>query len=134
MLHQIELEGLAAIVLSLSIPIVAIVMVFTNEIKKKQRDTELRLALIQAGTDADTAKILIEEQQKKHNKYSSLRWGCVLIGLGLGALCDYALGVSPKHNIYFWLIFAAGMGIGLLTSFVIEYKLMKKESQENTPQ
>ena len=125
-----NLEGVFAIVLSLSIPIVAIVMGITSEIKKKQRDTELRLALIQAGTDAETAKILIEERQKKHRKYSSLRWGCVLVGMGLGALCNYCLNVNPEHDIYFWLIIAAGMGIGLLTSFVIEYKFMKEERTE----
>lgn len=115
-----------AVVLSLSIPIVAIVMVFITYIKKKNRDTELRLALIQQGTDAETAKLLIEEQAEKHDKYSSLRWACILIGMGLGALVDALLGLAPKHNIYFWLIIAAGMGIGLLTSFIVEYKLTKK--------
>lgn len=115
-----------AVVLSLSIPIVAIVMVFITIIKKKNRDTELRLALIQQGTDAETAKLLIKEQAEKHDKYSSLRWACILIGMGLGALVDALLGLAPKHNIYFWLIIAAGMGIGLLTSFIVEYKLTKK--------
>ena len=130
MLHAINLEGLLAIVLSLSIPIVAIVMVFITSIKKKNRDTELRLALIKQGTDAETAKLLIEQQAEKHDKYSSLRWACVLIGMGLGTLIDALLGIPPKHNIYFWLIIAAGMGIGLLISFIVEYKLTKKEQQE----
>ncbi len=132
MLQGYELEGLFAIVLSLSIPIVAIVMVFITSIKKKNRDTELRLALVQQGTDAETAKLLIEEQAEKHDKYSSLRWACVLIGLGLGALIDALIGLPPKHNIYFWLIIAAGMGIGLLISFIVEYKLTKKEQQEKS--
>ena len=132
MLQGYELEGLFAIVLSLSIPIVAIVMVFITNIKKKSRDTEIRLALIQQGTDAETAKLLIEEQAEKHNKYSSLRWACVLIGLGLGALVDALIGLPPKHNIYFWLIIAAGMGIGLLISFIVEYKLTKKEQQKKS--
>ncbi len=101
-------------------------MVFITSIKKKNRDTELRLALIQQGTDAETAKLLIKEQAEKHDKYSSLRWACILIGMGLGALVDALLGLAPKHNIYFWLIIAAGMGIGLLTSFIVEYKLTKK--------
>ena len=129
-----NLEGVFAIVLSLSIPIVAILMVFITEIKNKRRDTELRLALIQQGTDAETAKLLIEQQPKKSNKYSSLRTGCILVGIGLGAACDALIGLNPKHNIYFWLIIAAGMGIGLLTAFVIEYQLTKKEQQENIPQ
>ena len=126
MLHELELEGLFAIVLSLSIPIVAIVMVFITIIKKKNRETQLRLALIEKGTDPETTKLLIKEQAEKHDKYSSLRWACILIGMGLGALVDALLGLAPKHNIYFWLIIAAGMGIGLLTSFIVEYKLTKK--------
>ena len=132
MFHTFNPEGLFAIVLSLSIPIVAIVMVFITSIKKKNRDTEIRLALIQQGTDAETAKLLIEEQAEKHDKYSTLRWACILIGMGLGALTDALLGIPPKHNIYFWLIIAAGMGIGLLTSFIVEYKLTKKEQQEQS--
>lgn len=130
MFETSDLIPIFAVVLSLSIPIVAIVMVFITSIKKKNRDTELRLALIQQGTDADTAKLLIEEQAEKHDKYSSLRWACILIGMGLGTLVDALLGLAPKHNIYFWLIIAAGMGIGLLVSFIVEYKLMKKEQQE----
>ena len=132
MLQELELEGLFAIVLSLSIPIVAIVMVFVTSIKKKNRDTQLRLALIEKGTDPETTKLLIEEQEGKHNKYSSLRWACVLMGMGLGALVDALLGLPPKHDIYFWLIIAAGMGFGLLISFIVEYKLTKKEQQEQS--
>jgi len=132
MFETSDLIPIFGVVLSLSIPIVAIVMVFITSIKKKNRDTELRLALVQQGTDAETAKLLIEEQAEKHDKYSSLRWACVLIGLGLGALVDALIGLPPKHNIYFWLIIAAGMGIGLLISFIVEYKLTKKEQQEKS--
>lgn len=126
-----------AVVLSLALPIVAVVMVFVNEMKKKKHETEIRLALIQNGTDAETAKILIEQQKKKGDNYSGLRWGCILLGLGLGALCDALLGINPEHNIFFWLIIASGMGVGLLISFVVEYKLTKKEQkklQEGKPE
>ena len=120
----------AAVVLALAIPIVAILMTFISEIKKKQHDTELRLALIQQGTDAETAKVLIEQQaKKKGDKYGSLRGGCILIGIGLGALCNALLEISPRNNFYFWLVIAAGMGIGLLTSFFVE---QKKEPQEES--
>ena len=123
----------AAVVLALAIPIVAILMTFISEIKKKQHDTELRLALIQQGTDAETATVLIEQQaKKKGDKYGSLRGGCILIGIGLGALCNALLEISPKNNFYFWLVIAAGMGIGLLTSFFVELKLQKKEPQEES--
>ena len=132
MFESFDLIGLFAIILSLSLPIVAVVMVFLTSIKKKNRETQLRLALIEKGTDAETAKLLIEEHEEKHNKYSSLRWACILMGIGLGTLVNALLGLAPKHNIYFWLIIAAGMGIGLLVSFIVEYKLTKKEQQEQS--
>ena len=129
-MHGHDIAGILAVTLSLLVPIVAILMVFITDIKKKRRDTEIRLAIIQAGTDAETARILIEQQPKKNDKYNGLRWGCILVGVGLGALCDALLDISPKHNIYYWLIIAAGMGSGLLVSFVIEYKLAKKELKD----
>ena len=123
----VELEGLFAIVLSLSIPIVAIIFGAIMSIRKKQSETELRKLLIEHNTDLETAKALIEEREKKSNKYSSLRWACILIGLGVGAFADFLLGLEPKHNIYFWLIIAFGIGLGLLVSFIFEYKLQEKE-------
>ena len=125
MFHQVELEGLFAIILSLSIPIVAIVMVFISSIKSKQ--------LIEHGTDPETAKLLIEQKEKKNNKFDTLRWGCVLLGAGLGAACNGFFGVS-SDDTYFWLAIAAGMGIGLLIAFVIEHKLTKKEQRERGEQ
>ena len=50
------------IVLSLIIPIVAIVMTFIADIKKKRRDTELRLAIIQQGIDAEKGKEDTQEE------------------------------------------------------------------------
>jgi hypothetical protein len=126
-MYPVELEGLFAIVLSLSIPIVAIIFGAIMSIRKKQSETELRKLLIEHNTDLETAKALIEEKEKKSNKYSSLRWACILIGLGVGAFADFLLGLEAKHNIYFWLIIAFGIGLGLLVSFFFEYKLQEKE-------
>ena len=128
-----ELERLMLIVLGLSIPIVAIVMVFTSEIKKKKNETDLRLALIQAGTDAETAKILIEEKASKDSKYGTLRAGCFFLGAGLGAMCNAIFGVSAD-DIYFWMAITGGIGVGMLIAFVIEYKLTKKETREHAEQ
>lgn len=133
-MHPVELEGIFAIVLSLAIPIVAIICGVIMSIRKKQSETELRKLLIEHNTDLETAKALIEEQEKKSNKYVSLRWACVLIGLGVGALADFLLGLEPKHNIYFWLVIAFGIGLGLLVSFFIELKLQDKENQQATQQ
>jgi len=126
-MYPVELEGIIAIVLSLSIPIVAIIFGAIMSIRKKQSETELRKLLIEHNTDLETAKALIEEKEKKPNKYSSLRWACILIGLGVGAFADFLLGLEAKHNIYFWLIIAFGIGLGLLVSFFFEYKLQEKE-------
>lgn len=133
-MHPVELEGIFAIVLSLAIPIVAIICGVIMSIRKKQSETELRKLLIEHNTDLETAKTLIEEQEKKSNKYVSLRWACVLIGLGVGAFADFLLGLEPKHNIYFWLVIAFGIGLGLLVSFFIELKLQDKENQQATQQ
>ena len=126
----VELEGVLAIVLSLSIPIVAIIFGSIMSVRKKQSETELRKLLIEHNTDLETAKALIEEQEKKSNKYVALRWACILIGLGIGAFADFLLGLEAKHNIYFWLVIAFGIGLGLLVSFFVELKLQKNEAKE----
>ena len=129
-MHPVELEGVLAIVLSLSIPIVAIIFGSIMAIRKKQSETELRRLLIEHNTDLETAKALIEEKEKKSNKYSSLRWACILIGLGIGAFADFLLGLNSVDGIYFWIIIAFGIGLGLLVSFFVELKLQKNETKE----
>ena len=129
-MHPVELEGVLAIVLSLTIPIVAIIFGSIIAIRKKQSETELRRLLIEHNTDIETAKALIEEKEKKSNKYSSLRWACILIGLGIGAFADFLLGLNSVDGIYFWIIIAFGIGLGLLVSFFVELKLQKNEVRE----
>ena len=129
-MHPVELEGVLAIVLSLTIPIVAIIFGSIMSIRKKQSETELRRLLIEHNTDIETAKALIEEKEKKSNKYSSLRWACILIGLGIGAFADFLLGLNSVNGIYFWIIIAFGIGLGLLVSFFVELKLQKNEAKE----
>ncbi len=45
-MESVQLEGLVAIILSLGIPIVAIVSGVVSSVKKKKLETELRLSLI----------------------------------------------------------------------------------------
>ena len=49
----------------------------------------------------------------------------MFIGLGLGLLADYLLGIETR-NMYFWLILSVGIGIGMLASFFAEMKLSEK--------
>ena len=131
-MHSVDLESIVAIILSLGIPIVAIIGGFISSIRKNQNETELRRLIIENQTDLETAKALIAEPEKKSSKFGTLRGACVLLGIGLGALVNYLLNVTmvgPK-GIYFWTVIAFGVGLGLLVSFLVEMKLQKKMKNE----
>jgi len=49
-----------------------------------------------------------------------------LLGVGLGAGIDWLAGTSTG-SIYFWLIVAFGVGIGMLCSFLVELRLANKQ-------
>jgi NADH:ubiquinone oxidoreductase subunit 5 (subunit L)/multisubunit Na+/H+ antiporter MnhA subunit len=121
---------LAGVILSLSIPIVAIIMVFMTVMNKKKHDKEVRQLIIENHTDAETAKLLIDEPKKAKKPgtidLGTLRTACMLLGVGLGAGIDWLADVSTK-SIYFWLIVAFGVGIGMLCSFLVELRLAKKQ-------
>ena len=118
---------LSAIIMSLLIPIVAIIFSTLAIVRKKQNDTELRRLIIENHIDLETAQALMAEPEKKTDKFTSLRMACILIGVGLGALADYLLNI---HDIYFWLVIAFGIGLGLLASFIVELKLQNHKPQE----
>ena len=121
---------LAGVILSLSIPIVAIIMVFMTVMNKKKQDKEVRKLIIENHTDAETAKVLIDEPKKAKKPgtidLGTLRTACMLLGVGLGALINWLADISTK-SIYFWLIIAFGVGIGMLCSFLVELRLAKKQ-------
>jgi len=124
-----ELTGMVAIICSLGIPVIAIICVTIKSIKKRNAEKEIRKLIIENNTDIEVAKQLIDEPERKTNKYVALRWSCVLIGMGFGALANFLLGVTPTDNIYFWFIVAFGVGLGLLTSFVVELKLQMNQNK-----
>lgn len=126
-----DLAGVLAVFMSLAIPIVVIIFGCMAAMNKKNREVELRKVLIENNVDMERAKLLIAEQEKKDNKFAYLRGGLMMLGLGLGTLVDYILGVY-RSNIYFWLIIAVGVGIGMLVSFFVEMKLSKKEKPGDT--
>ena len=129
-LLPVAFEGLVAIILMLSLPIIAVVMSFWSSMHKKTKDKELRQLIIENHTDPETAKLLIDEPKKQPRKMGpvnldTLRAACVLLGIGLGACINWLACVATK-SIYFWLIIACGIGIGLLCSFLVEMHLYKK--------
>ena len=122
--------GLVAIIFIFGLPVIAVVMVFWSSMHKKTKDKEIRQLIIENHTDAETAKLLIDEPKKAQKPgtidLGTLRTACMLLGVGLGAGIDWLADVSTK-SIYFWLIVAFGVGIGMLCSFLVELRLAKKQ-------
>ena len=122
--------GLVAIIFIFGLPIVVVVMVFLKKMKKNQQEKEIRQLIIENKTDPETAKLLIDEPKKAPKPgtidVGNLRFACMLLGVGLGAAIDWLADVSTK-SIYFWLIVAFGVGIGMLCSFLVELRLAKKQ-------
>ena len=128
------LVPLSAVILSLGIPVVAIICGTILSIRRKNRETELRKAIIENNTDPESIKLLVKEPEKKSSTFTMLRWGCILLGAGLGALIPYLNGITDTGSLRFWLPIIAGMGCGMLIAFVIEYKLTKKNQQQKEPE
>lgn len=125
-----ELVQMVAVILIFGMPVIAVVMSFLSSMHKKKQDKEVRQLIIENHTDAETAKLLIDEPKKQPRKMGpvnldTLRAACVLLGIGLGACINWLACVATK-SIYFWLIIACGIGIGLLCSFFVEMHLYKK--------
>lgn len=122
--------GLVAIIFIFGLPIVVVVMVFLKKMKKNQQEKEIRQLIIENKTDPETAKLLIDEPKKAAKPgtidVGNLRFACMLLGVGLGAAIDWLADISTK-SIYFWLIVAFGVGIGMLCSFLVELRLAKKQ-------
>jgi F0F1-type ATP synthase assembly protein I len=123
--------GLVAIIFIFGLPVIAVVMVFWSSMHKKSKDKEIRQLIIENHTDPETAKLLIDEPKKQPRKMGpfnldTLRAACILLGISLGACIDWLTGTATK-SIYFWLIIAFGVGIGMLCSFLVEMHLAKKQ-------
>jgi len=131
-----NLVGIVAIIFIFGLPIIAVVMAFIKKMKKNQQEKEIRQLIIENKTDPETAKLLINEPKKAKKPgtidLGTLRTACMLLGVGLGAGIDWLADVSTK-SIYFWLIVAFGVGIGMLCSFLVELRLAKKQhpTEEN---
>ena len=123
--------GLVAIIFIFGLPVIVVIMVFLKKMKKDQQQKEIRQLIIENKTDPETAKLLIDEPKKAPKPgtidVGNLRFACMLLGVGLGAAIDWLAHIDPDENIYFWLIIAFGVGIGMLCSFLVELRLAKKQ-------
>lgn len=137
-----SLTGMVAIILSLGIPTTVVIMVFLRKMKRDKQEKEIRQLIIENKTDAETARLLIDEPKKTKEprklgpvNVDTLRTACILLGMGLGALLSWGIEriLSPVESldtIYFWILIAFGIGIGMLCSFLVEMHLYKKYSKD----
>ena len=134
-----SLTGLVAVVCSLGIPVVVIICVYLRKMRRDKQQKEVRQLIIENHTDAETAKLLLDEPKKAKKKneggidLGTLRGACVLLGLGLGALINWVACINSE-DIFFWLIIGFGIGVGLLCSFLVEVEMAKKQKPADEPE
>lgn len=94
--------------------------------RNQQAKHDERIAMIEKG-------IVIEEPEKKANKYNALRNGLLMIGLAVGALA----GMFSEGRLSAWedgfLVFITsilGGGIGFIVYFFIARKMEREEKKE----
>ena len=127
--------GLVTVILIFGLPVVAVVCGFVMKMHKGKQEREIRQLIIENHTDPETAKLLIDEPKKNKEprkpgtiNMDTLRTACIMLGVGLGALLNWVLDSCVEHGdtIYFWLIIAFGIGVGLMGAFIAEIMLAKK--------
>lgn len=126
-----DLVGLFAIVLTLMIPIVAIVFSMIKKVSKSKLDNELRLEIVRSGnTSPEVVKELLKTPEKKasDNKIVALRWGCALVGVGLAALVCHLTGLG-FGSAYTYAYLILGCGVGLIGAVIVEMVLGKKNEK-----
>ncbi len=131
-----DLAGFTAIMLSLSIPIVAIVWNVKEKMSQRKLEKELRDHIIDNNVDIRMARLLISQSQSRNNKVTVLRWGLALMGLGLGFLLSNNIpATNVDEDILIFCMMVLGIGAGLFLSFIIEMLLDKKlNPREEEPQ
>ena len=127
-----DLVGMFAVVLTLAIPIVAIVLSMVKKVTRNKLDNNLRLEIIRSGSSSspEVIKELLKTPEKKasDNKIVALRWGCALAGVGLAALVCHILEID-YDDIYMWMYLILGCGVGLIGAVIVEMVLGKKNEK-----
>jgi ABC-type dipeptide/oligopeptide/nickel transport system permease component len=112
-----------------------IVLFFVAHIRNKKAQHELRMRLLENGSDPELAKALIESKPKSQPKLVMLRIGLPAIFASLfGCGFVYILNQTASKDFegaVLLLIFAIvfGIGLGLVTALIIEHKLLKKADE-----
>ena len=121
-----EITGLMAVFLSLSTPVVVLMMYYKEKMSSKAADVELRKTVIESGVDAETAKVIISENAPQRI-FATLIVGCALVGSGAGSFIGREIG-SGNDSFYLAVV---GCGIGLIAAFIATWKMYPKLKNSN---
>jgi UPF0716 family protein affecting phage T7 exclusion len=123
--------GFVASIMGIACGMLAVIGGVIAKIVKMKNERMTRQSIIENKIDSETAKLLITPtEDKKRSPYSAMQWGCTLLGLALGYVVTLLLGIN-ENLVGFWIILAAGVGVGLLISFIIKQKLEDKKSRSS---
>lgn len=109
-------------IIGVFIPIIAIIGIVIMIIYLRRYENIERMAMIEKGmSPADLKK-------PKEEGFTSLRFGLLLVGAGLGFLVGYFLDENTRMNeiAYFSMLFVFG-GIGLLIAYFMQQKKLEKK-------
>ena len=126
------LENVLTIVLALSIPIVLIVGIIYAYVSKNRNAYRLRSEVLHSQLDPETVALLLQKSGKpasEQKNYATLRTALCFIFMGVGALVAHAFFDS---GLMFWLIVGMSIGVGLLISFIIEWRLSNRRPAGDT--
>ena len=131
------IEYIMGSILTAAAIITPIVLFFVAYIRNKRAEHELRMRLLENGSDPELAKVLIESKLKKEPKLVMLRIGLPAIFASLfGFGFFYWMNTQVENPNSFdgapiMLIFIVvfGIGLGLISALLIERKLLKKADE-----
>lgn len=126
------IENVLAIVLALAIPIVLIVGIIYAYVSKNHNAYRLRSEVLHSQLDPQTVALLLQKSGKpasEQKNYATLRTALCFIFMGVGALVAHAFFNS---GLMFWLIVGLFIGVGLLISFIIEWRLSNRRPAGDT--
>lgn len=128
MLEPVDVGAIGS-ALGITCGIVAVICSTVTKIRKDKEESRIRQSIIDNHIDPDTAKLLVRNEDKKplKNIFITLRWGLILLFGGIG----YFLGISITSDSFAWVLSGIGVGIALLISFLVEYKLTRKQFKKS---
>lgn len=126
------IEYIMGSILTAAAIITPIVLFFVAYIRNKRAEHELRMRLLENGSDPELAKVLIESKLKKEPKLVMLRIGLPAIFASIfGSIFVFLLNKYADKDfegaiLLLILMIVFGIGLGLVTALILERKLLKK--------